>query len=107
MDNAAVVVLDVVLVLEVVLVVLGVIVVTVNGGSASQIKNVECAAFVLVEIESPNPPSQLQYVELLVVLRSHNVTETAVVLVVLVVDCAIDGVVADALNVVPLILIRS
>lgn len=48
MDDAAVVVLDVVLVLEVVLVVLGVIVVTVNGGSASQIKNVECAAFVFV-----------------------------------------------------------
>lgn len=101
---------DVVLLVVLVVVDVGVMVLTVSGGSAAQMRNVDLAALVLVDRVTPNPPSQLQYVLALVVARSHDVAEMAVAVLVLepVVEVtATDGVVAEAWKVVPLMRIGS
>lgn len=101
---------DIVLLVVVVVVFdVGVMVLTVSGGSAAQMRNVDLAALVLVDRLTPKPPSQLQYVLALVVARSHDVAEIAVAVLVLeVVEVtATDGVVAEAWKVVPLMRIGS
>lgn len=109
--EVALVAVDVVLLVVFVVVLVGVMVDIVMAGSAAHMRNVDLAAFVLVDKDTPNPPSQLQYVVLtvpvLVVFKSQDVTDTADAPAVVAEAEPNVGAGAEAVNVVPLISIGS